>query len=277
MGRFTTSDGLGLHYRDEGQGAPVLCLAGLTRNGDDFQWLAPHLKGRRLIRLDYRGRGLSDHAADPVTYTIAREGQDVVELLDHLGLDRVTVIGTSRGGLIAMGLAATVPGRLAGVVLNDIGPEVAASGIARIMDYVGKTPDLPNLEVAAQKLAQANAQAFPGVPLARWRAQAAAMWAEKPGGGLALRYDAHLRDALTGQAGTGEVVDLWPYFDALAPLPVAVLRGANSDLLSPDTFARMQARHPQLIAAEIPGRGHVPFLDEAPALEAIHALLEETT
>jgi len=276
MARFVTSDGLSLHYEDEGTGQPVLCLAGLTRNSADFGFLAPHLADCRLIRMDYRGRGQSDHATDFMSYNILREAQDAVDLLDHLGLARVTLIGTSRGGLIAMALAHTAPARLAGVVLNDIGPEVAETGIARIMDYVGKPPDLPDLDACASALAHVHADAFPGVPLARWRAQAAAMFHEKPGGGLGLRYDARLRDALVGQAGAGDAPDLWQMFDALHDLPLAAIRGANSDLLSPETFARMQARHPGLIAATVPDRGHVPFLDEPEALAVIRAVLEQT-
>ncbi len=276
MARFATSDGLSLHYRDEGTGHPVLCLAGLTRNSADFDFMAPHLSDTRLIRLDYRGRGQSDHAADFMSYNILTEARDAIELLDHLGLDRVTIIGTSRGGLIAMALAHLHPGRLAGVVLNDIGPEVADTGIARIMDYVGREPDLPDLDAAASALAHVHAAAFPGVPLARWRAQAEAMFFEKPGGGLGLRYDPRLRDALVGQAGAGEAPDLWQMFAALGGLPLAAIRGANSDLLSPETFARMQAHHPGMIAATVPDRGHVPFLDEPQALAAIRSLLEQT-
>jgi pimeloyl-ACP methyl ester carboxylesterase len=275
MARFTTSDGLSLHYEDEGTGAPVLCLAGLTRNSADFAFLLPHLAGYRVIRLDYRGRGRSDHAPDHMSYNILREAQDAVELLDHLGLARAALIGTSRGGLVAMAMAHAHPGRLSGVVLNDIGPEVATEGLERIMDYVGREPELPDLDTAAAALAHVHAAGFPGVPLTRWRAQAEAMFAEKPGGGLALRYDARLRDALIGQAGAGDGPDLWLMFDALRDLPLATIRGANSDLLSPATLAAMQARHPGLIAATVPDRGHVPFLDEAQALAAIHTVLEQ--
>jgi pimeloyl-ACP methyl ester carboxylesterase len=276
MARFTTSDGLSLHYEDEGDGTPILCLAGLTRNSADFAFLLPHLAGHRVIRLDYRGRGQSDHAPDFMSYNILTEARDAVELLDHLGLPRVTVIGTSRGGLIAMALAYLTPDRLSGVVLNDIGPEVATEGLERIMDYVGRAPDLPDLDAAASALAHVHATGFPGVPLARWRAQAEAMFAEAPGGGLALRYDPRLRDALIGQGGAGEAPDLWQMFDTLRNLPLAAIRGANSDLLSPETFAAMQARHPGLIAATVPDRGHVPFLDEPEALAAIHALMDQT-
>lgn len=275
MARVTAADGTGLHYEDAGAGQPVLCLAGLTRNGDDFGFLLPHLDGCRVIRMDYRGRGRSD-PADPMSYTILQEAEDAVLLLDHLGLPRVTVIGTSRGGLVAMVLAQFHPDRLAGVVLNDIGPEVAEAGLARIMDYVGREPELPDLETAAGALAHVHAAGFPGVPLERWRDQAAAMFYERPGGGLGLRYDARLREALIGQAGAGEAPDLWQMFDALKAIPTAAIRGENSDLLSPETFREMQARHPGLIAATVPDRAHVPFLDEPEALAAIETLLERS-
>jgi pimeloyl-ACP methyl ester carboxylesterase len=274
MARFTTSDGLSLHYTDAGDGPPILCLAGLTRNSADFSFMAPHLSDYRVICMDYRGRGQSDHAPDFMSYNILREGQDAIELLDHLGLDRVTLIGTSRGGLIAMALAHAHPGRLSGVVLNDIGPEVADEGIERIMKYVGRTPDLPDLDAAAGALAHVNAMAFHGVPLERWRAQVAFMFHEKPEGGLGLRYDARLRDALVGQAGAGDAPDLWQMFDALRDIPTALIRGENSDLLSVEILARMKERHPDMTTVTVPNRGHVPFLDEAEALSAIRSVLD---
>ncbi|MRU16659.1 alpha/beta hydrolase [Roseovarius sp. A21] len=276
MPRFTTSDGLSLYYTDEGEGRPVLCLAGLTRNGADFSYLAPHLPGVRLIRMDYRGRGQSEYASDPMTYNILREGEDAIELLDHLELAKATVIGTSRGGLISMALSVTHPDRLQAVVLNDIGPVVDAAGLERIMDYVGKTPPFPDLDAAAQALASGHAHDFPGVPVSRWREQAEFMWEEAPGAGLVLRYDPKLRDALIGQAGVGEAPDLWEMFDGLKDIPLAAIRGANSDLLTAGTLEMMQARHPGLIAATVPDRGHVPFLDEREALSAIHHLLEKS-
>ena len=276
MPRFTTSDGQSLHYEDQGAGPAILCLAGLTRNSADFNWLMPHLPGYRLIRMDYRGRGQSDHDPDYINYNILREGEDAVELLDHLGLKRVTLLGTSRGGLIAMALGTTHPDRLSGVILNDIGPEVAEEGLGRIMDYVGKAPPFADLDEAAQALKAGYEDAFPDVPLSRWREQAGYMYTETPGGGVGLRYDAKLRDALIGRAGVGEAPDLWQLFDGLRALPLATIRGANSDLFAPETLAKMEARHPGMITAIVPDRGHVPFLDEAPALAAIRALLDRT-
>lgn len=275
MARFTTSDGLSLHYTDAGHGQPILCLSGLTRNSADFSFLAPHLTGYRMICMDYRGRGQSDHAPDFMSYNIMREGQDAIELMDHLGLDRVTLIGTSRGGLIAMALAHAHHDRLAGVVLNDIGPEVADEGIARIMDYVGRAPDLPDLDAAAGALAHIHAGSFHGVLLDRWRAQAGFMYQETPGGGLGLQYDPRLRDALVGQAGAGEAPDLWQMFDALRDIPTALIRGENSDLLSTGTVARMRERHPRMMTVTVADRGHVPFLDEPESLAAIRDLLKD--
>ncbi|WP_397541365.1 alpha/beta fold hydrolase [Roseovarius salis] len=275
MPRFTTSDGLTLHYEDDGAGLPVLCLSGLTRNSADFTYLLPHLTGKRLIRLDYRGRGQSEHAEDYTTYNVLREGQDAIELLDHLGVREVVLIGTSRGGLIAMALAATHRDRLAGVVLNDIGPEVAEAGLERIMAYVGREPPYPDLDTAARALMDGHARDFPGVPYARWREQAEFMWFEKPDGGVGLRYDRRLRDALVGEAGAGHAPELWQLFDGLAGLPVASIRGENSDLFSAETQRRMAERHPGLIVATVPDRGHVPFLDEPASLAAIQAVMEQ--
>lgn len=277
MPKFTTTDGLSLYYTDKGEGAPVLCLAGLTRNTSDFTYLAQSLHNKRLICMDYRGRGQSDYDPTYMNYNVVREAQDAIELMDHLGVNHFSLIGTSRGGLIAMVLSHRHPQRLAGVVLNDIGPVVSPKGIERIMDYVGKEPPFKDLNAAAEALMAGHAQGFPDVPLSRWREQAEFMWTNKPGGGVGLRYDPHLRDALVGQAGTGDATpDLWQLFDGLRNVPLAVIRGANSDLLSAETMQQMQARNPDLQATTVPNRGHVPFLDEPESLAAITNLLEKT-
>ena len=140
MPHFKTSDGLNLHYTDQGAGLPILCLAGLTRSGRDFDFVAPHLHDVRLITLDYRGRGASDWANDFTTYAVPRETQDAIELLDHLGLEKVAILGTSRGGLNAMYMAATAKQRLLGVALNDVGPKLEQAGLDIISDYLGRRP-----------------------------------------------------------------------------------------------------------------------------------------
>jgi pimeloyl-ACP methyl ester carboxylesterase len=270
--RFTTSDGLSLVFSDEGSGLPLLCLPGLTRNGSDFDDLAAALGGRhRLIRLTLRGRGGSDRDPDPMNYNIAVEARDVVEFLDRLGLARVVVVGTSRGGLIAMLLAAKARERLAGVLLNDIGPELAPEGLANIMSYLGVAPRAKNFVDVAGALRARMGAAFPGLADARWEVLAR-RWFDQGPDGLLLNYDPRLRDVLEAAEGQ-PAVDMWPLFDALAGVPLAVVRGANSDLLTPETLARMRERRPDMIVAEVPDRGHVPFLDEPEAIGALEALL----
>lgn len=272
MSRFTTSDGLSLAYEDEGRGPPVLCLPGLTRNARDFDDLARARGDRlRLIRLTPRGRGASDRDPNLANYAIPIEARDALELLDHLGLPRVTIVGTSRGGLIAMWLAATARPRLAGVLLNDVGPELAPEGLARIMTYLGLPPRARSHAEAAQALEASMGAEFPGLSRDRWLT-CARRWFDAGEHGLTLNYDPRLRDAFEATAGQ-PAPDLWPLFDALAGVPLAVVRGANSTLLAPETLAAMRARRPDLIAAVVPDRGHVPFLDEPEALAALDALL----
>lgn len=270
---FTTPDGLGLAWEEEGERLPLLCLPGLTRNARDFDDLAAALGGRcRLIRLTMRGRKGSDRDSDPMNYTVPVEAGDVIAFLDFLGLDRVVVIGTSRGGLIAMVIAAMAPERLAGVLLNDIGPEIAPEGLARIMTYLGREPQARSHEEAAAALKAGMAAQFPGVSDERWLA-CARRWYDAGPEGLVLNYDPKLRDAVEA-ASVQPAPDMWPLFDALAPVPVAVARGANSDLLTRETVERMRARRSDLILAEVPDRGHVPFLDEPEALAALATLVE---
>lgn len=278
MPAFAAADGTRLHYVDEGAGRPLLCLAGLTRNLRDFDHLAPHLADMRLIRMDYRGRGNSGRA-DPATYTVAQEAADALALLDHLGIARAALLGTSRGGLIGLYLAATAPGRLSGLCLNDIGPEVGAKGLDIIRGYLGRNPAQRTWEEAAEARARLWT-GFHGVPRERWLAEVRAHYDETPAG-LVIRYDPRLRQAVfgaeDGAASTAAVTpapDMWPLFDAAAGLPLCLIRGATSDLLSPATAAAMRRRRPDMIFAEVPGRGHVPFLDEPEALAAIRRWLE---
>ncbi|EEE39141.1 hydrolase, alpha/beta fold family [Rhodobacteraceae bacterium KLH11] len=273
MAYFTASDGKRLYFEDTGDGQPLLCLAGLTRNSRDFAFVAPHLADLRLITMDYRGRGQSDHDPDFMNYNILREGLDAIELLDHLGLGKVILLGTSRGGLIAMALAASHPDRLAGVILNDIGPVIEPTGIGKIMDYVGKSPAAKSYDEAAHALQQMMEPQFPGVSLDIWRQQVQHQYHQTETK-LELRYDSALRDALIQQAAAGPAPDLWPLFDALRDIPTGVIRGANSELFSAATLQEMHARHPGLISAEIPDRGHVPFLDEPQSLELIRNVLD---
>lgn len=269
MPYFNAADGTRLHYLDEGEALPVIALAGLTRNAADFDHVAPHLPVR-LIRPDYRGRGRSEWA-DHATYTIPHEAQDVLALMDHLGLEKAAILGTSRGGLIAMVLAATARDRLIGVALNDIGPEIAETGLEIIKNYIGRPPAQKTYAEAAA-FRDRNWVHFKNVPMSRWMAEVTAHYEETPEG-LVLRYDPKLRDAVL-EAGAQPAPDLWPLFDALHGLPLALIRGANSDLLSVATADKMEDRRPDIIRVDVPGRGHVPFLDEPEALDALHRWLE---
>lgn len=263
---FTAADGARLAYRDDGHGLPVLALAGLTRNGTDFDYLAPHLRDVRLIRPDYRGRGGSDWTG-PATYTVQQEAADAIALLDHLGIPQAAVLGTSRGGLIGMFLAATQRDRMLGLCLNDIGPVIDMPGLERIKDYIGRNPAARTYEDLARKLPDAM-PGFDAVPPERWLQEAHRHYVEQPGAGLRINYDPSLREAFLA-AFSGPVPDAWPLFDMAGGLPLALIRGANSDLLSRETAQEMQRRRPDMIMAEVPDRAHIPFLDEPEALAAI--------
>jgi len=268
---LTTADGAKLAYLDEGTGIPVLALAGLTRSHSDFDFVAPHLRGVRLIRPDYRGRGASDWTG-PATYTIQQEAADVVALLDHLGIAKVGLLGTSRGGLIGMALAVTARDRLSGLCLNDIGPVIERAGLTRIADYVGRNPAARTIDELAAKFPR-TMSGFANVAAERWRAFARQLYDETPAG-LVIRYDPALRESF--MAGlNAPPVDLWPLYDACAGLPLALIRGANSDLLSRATADEMARRRPDLIRAEVADRAHVPFLDEAESLAALTRWLEQ--
>lgn len=262
--RFRASDGAMIAYSDEGEGLPLLCLSGLSRNGSDFDYMMPHLPpGWRVIRMDYRGRGDSDWTG-AASYTVPREAQDAVELLDHLGLRRAAMLGTSRGGLIAIYLSATQKDRVAGICLNDIGPALERIGLERIKDYVGRNPAAKSLEEFARVLPHGN-PGMDNVPESRWREEAERHALPREGGGLKINYDPALRESFL-EAFKEEQPDLWPLYDAAGGVPIGLLRGANSDLLSAESAAEMCRRHPGTFYAEVPDRAHIPFLDEPQSL-----------
>ncbi|CUX81382.1 MAG: putative hydrolases or acyltransferases (alpha/beta hydrolase superfamily) [Roseibaca calidilacus] len=265
---FTAADGAELHYTDEGHGRALICLAGLTRNGSDFDYLAPHLPPLRLIRPDYRGRGRSQWTG-AATYTVMQEGADVLALLDHLGLEQAAILGTSRGGLIGMYLAVIAKDRLRGLFLNDIGPVIEPEGLDRIDAYIGRNPAARSHGEAAMALARAMPEF--DVPASRWAEEARKHFI-KTDQGLQINYDPALRDAYLA-ARAGGAGDLWPMFAACEGLPLAVIRGADSALLSATTLAEMTRLRPDMVVEEVPGRGHVPFLDEAESLRAINTWL----
>lgn len=271
MKSFRAGDGARLAFRDEGHGLPLLALAGLSRDGRDFDYLARHLPpDLRLIRLDSRGRGESDWTG-PDTYTVAQEAADAVALLDHLGLARAAIIGSSRGGLLGMAIAGSRPDRVAGLCLNDVGPRLERDGLLRIGAYLGVRPTVATLEEVADRMPAAM-PGFDKVDPFRWNEETVRHYVQEQGR-VDLPYDPALRKAFDA-AMQGPLPEVWPLFAACAGLPLALIRGAESDVLSADTAAQMRHRRPDMLYAEIPNRGHIPFLDEPEALDCIRRWID---
>lgn len=271
MNKFGASDGASLAYEVHGEGPILVCLAGLTRNSADFEYVLPFLTGVTAITMDYRGRGQSDWTGGE-TYSIEREAKDVIELMGHLGINQFAVLGTSRGGIIGMVLAATLPDRVRGLMMNDIGPVIERAGLEAIQDYIDRPPRAKTFEDVAKDIAR-HSLGFEDVDEERWVSEAKKRFVEVDDG-LALNYDPELR-VLFDAAMAAPAADLWPLFAAIGPIPLGVIRAANSNLLSTDTLVKMNELRPDLISAEVPNRGHVPFLDEPEARAAIATFLEK--
>ena len=277
----TAPDGLRLHVREYGErtapGLPVVCLPGLARTTADFDPLACALaaapdRPRRVIALDSRGRGLSEYDRNPANYTIPVELDDLVAVLTARAIGRAVFVGTSRGGLLTMTLAAVRPGAIAGAVLNDIGPVIEPQGLMRIKSYVGKLPQPRSFAEGAEILRRLFSAHFPKLGEADWLASAQRMWREQKGG-LALNYDPRLSQSLADLDPANPLPPLWSQFDALGRVPLMVIRGANSDLLSPATVAAMQARRSDITVIEIPDQGHAPLLAEPDTIARIAAFV----
>lgn len=256
---------------------PVLCLAGLTRNGRDFNRLAEALSqgptARDVYTLDMRGRGYSDWAGDWKTYTVQTEIADTIDAMTVLGLADACIFGTSRGGLIAMGLGAVQPGRIGCVVLNDIGPVIDIAGLTRIGAYVGAMPVPETWGEAAQLVKRGNQRDFTAVDDETWEILAR-QWFDEIDGHPAAGYDKDI--AKTFELAKSGIPELWPQFEALTRVPCLTLRGANSDLLSAATVEEMARRHPQLRAHVVADEGHAPLLRDATTLTAIADFLADT-
>ena len=276
---YTTHDGLRLHMRDYGSRTgdltPVVCLPGLARTAADFDALARRLsaRGRRVAAIDYRGRGLSDWDPDPDNYDVKIENLDILNMLAGAGIGEAIFVGTSRGGIHIMVLAATRPTILKAAVLNDIGPVIEARGLARIRGYVGKLPQPKDWADAVdlfKKLASAH---FTAMADADWLAYAHLTFEEKAGK-LVPRYDPKLSVNLQKLAVGTAVPELWPQFEGLANIPVMAIRGENSDLLSAATVAEMARRHPGMEAYVAAGEGHAPMLLDERSISAVAGFVE---
>ena len=269
---------LTLYARDYGApfaGAPdVLCLHGLTRNSADFEAIAAQLSRHyRVVVADQRGRGLSQWDPVPARYNPGVYVQDMLGLLDHLGIARAVIIGTSMGGLMAMVMGMVARDRMRAVVINDVGPDIEAAGLARIASYTGKTQPAATWDDAARITQFINAVAFPDYGAEEWMGFAHKLFREKDGIPVPA-YDPAIANGLKPQSDAPVAPpDLWPMWDALAGLPVLAIRGGLSDLLSEATLAKMAEHHPGMIWVTVPNRGHAPMLDEPEAVEAIDSFL----
>ena len=267
---ISAADGLRLHARVYGSpaapGLPVVCLPGLARTAGDFEALASALsrdgdRPRRVVAVDYRGRGQSDYDRDYTNYSFPVELADVLAMVTALDCAPAVFIGTSRGGLLTMLLAALRPSAIAGAVLNDIGPVIDPQGLMRIKSYVGKLPTPRDFEDGAEVLRRLFSAQFPKLTQADWLAAAHRTFKEESGR-LVPTYDVRLARTLEGFDLEKQLPPLWKEFDALAQTPLLLIRGANSDLLTPETVAQMRARRREMELIEVPDQGHAPLLAE---------------
>jgi pimeloyl-ACP methyl ester carboxylesterase len=275
-GYWWSNDGLRLHYRDYDGPATrpvVLCLPGLTRNARDFDALARRISGDwRVIVVEFRGRGESAYAKDPMSYVPITYGHDVEALLAELEIRRLVTIGTSLGGLVAMLLAATGPERFAGAVLNDVGPVLEAKGLERIRHTVGKAGGWPTWVHAARTLSEVHGDIYPDYALADWIAMAKRLDRLTSAGRIVADYDSNIAAPFRLPGGdTG--IDMWPAFDALAGAPMLLVRGERSDVLGAQAAEDMVSRAKAATLVTVPRVGHAPTLDEPEAVAAIDALL----
>ncbi len=279
---ISAPDGLKLHVRCHGRRSaralPVVCLPGLARTTADFDELAAALtsgdQDRRVIAIDYRGRGRSEYDPNPENYNLVVELADLLAVLTALDIGRAVFVGTSRGGILTMLLATARPAAIAGAVLNDIGPVIEPKGLIRIKNYVGKLPPPKNFEEGAEILRRLFDAQFPKLDRKAWRAAARRTWHDRDGQ-LVLTYDAQLAKTLEGIDLERPFPSLWKEFDALAGMPLLVIRGANSDLLSETTVAAMRERRSETQTLVVPDQGHAPLLVEPDVIKRIAAFIAE--
>lgn len=281
--RWTSPDGLSLYARDYAPAdgparLPVIAIHGLTRNSADFDAIAPLIaqSGRRVLAVDVRGRGLSDRAPDPMTYQPPNYAKDMLALMKAAGIERAVFLGTSMGGLITMAMAAIKSKVVAAAIINDVGPEVAKEGLARIAAYTGQPVEIHGWTDARDYVRRNNQIAFPDRDDAFWEAFARRCFREGTEGAPVLDYDPDIAVPIRAAGAKALVPNLWPFFNRLARgRPTLLIRGETSDLLSPEIAAKMQKSAKKMWFAEVPGVGHAPMLDEPEAKAAIFEFLNQ--
>lgn len=280
---WPSADGLSLHFRDyPGDGGtrpPVICLHGLTRNARDFDELAPHIaaSGWRVLVPEMRGRGRSAYATDPASYTVPAYVADLLALLAQEEIDRFVAIGTSMGGLMTMAIAGLTPERIAGVVLNDVGPVVETPGLEKIKAYVGQGKSFPTWVHAARALAELHGDTHPRYTLDDWLAMAKRTMILVSNGRIAFDYDMKIAEPIMASDEGTVPPDLWPMVRAMAGRPAVLVRGELSAILSAGTFAQMKAALPGARTVTVADTGHAPTLDEPEVRAAIDAMLAEVS
>ena len=274
---WTSRDGLKLFYRDyagPSDRPPIVCLPGLTRNSRDFEAFANRYAGRfRVIAPDFRGRGMSERDPQPERYLPPVYAADILQLFDELGIDRAVFVGTSLGGLVTMLIAATQPQKIAATILNDIGPELDQSGLDRIRSYVGRPVRFRDWDEAAEYISAVNR----GLPASNghddWL-RAARRLCKEDGDGIVFDYDMAIAEPFNQRNDGAVTFDMWPLFRKLDGVPLLILRGEFSDLLSPSGAQAMLEAHPDAVLVTVPGVGHAPDLTEPEAVAAIDRLLD---
>jgi pimeloyl-ACP methyl ester carboxylesterase len=278
---ITAPDGLRLFVRRYGKASerhlPIVCLPGLTRNGADFHEIATALtsdpaQSRLVLTIDARGRGRSDYDPNPENYAFPVELADVVAVLTALEIGPAIFLGTSRGGILTMLLGATRPGAIAGVILNDIGPLIDPKGLVRLKGYVGKMPSPRTFAEGAEILRRLGDAQFTEMTVEQWLEQARRTWKDVNGRPV-LDYDPKLSKTLEAVDLESPLPPLWAQFDSLARVPMMVIRGANSDLLSSATVEAMRTRRLDIDVVEVPAQGHAPLLAEADVIARITAFV----
>jgi len=278
-----SADGLKLHAKAIGPEnsamLPVLCLPGLTRTTDDFDEIARAIATspaapRKVVSVDYRGRGLSDYDPDPAKYAVPIELGDVLAIAASQGISRAIMLGTSRGGLISMAMAAAKPDLLAGVILNDIGPALEMGGLMKIKGYIANPPPRQTWDEAARGLKELFVTVFPSLTDDEWMTWARRAFREKTGGGLERTYDLKISHTLDGLDPSTPLPQVWELFDALAGVPLMLIHGGLSDLLSVQGVQDMMAQRPDIDLVTVADQGHAPLLADRPTMDRIIAFCQ---
>ncbi len=275
---YNSDDGLRLYARDyphNNSGPVIICLPGLSRNCRDFSQLCEYLnKNFRVLAVDFRGRGKSEYDTNPANYQPAVYMKDMLALLNSLQLKKVILIGTSLGGLVSMLMASVSKDRIAAVILNDIGPEINPAGLERIKNYIGKSSNCRTWEEATDTVKAIHGSEYPDFTKQQWRDFSENLYRKGEAGNIILDYDPAIAVPMqTSDNGVEAASNLWAVFDTIVELPMLIIRGKLSDILTIECVDQMRQRHPQLRYCELENRGHAPLLSEPAAIEAIEIFL----